>query len=106
MRDIEIYEDQGFLRVGTFGRGIWQSDVWDDCEYDLVLSPGNDPSGGNPGVQFNEAADKITSTRLIQGSNGDVTYKAGDLILLKNGFRATTGNKVLIGIKPCTISLD
>lgn len=106
VRDIEIYEDQGFLRVGTFGRGIWQSDVWDDCEYDLVLTPENDPSGGNPGVQFNEAADQITSTRLIQGSNGDVTYKAGDLILLKNGFRATTGNKVIIGIKPCTISLD
>jgi len=104
--DIEIYEDQGFLRVATFGRGIWQSDVWDDCEYDLVLTPNNDPDSGSPAAQFNEAADKITSTRLIQGPNGDVTYKAGDLVLLKNGFRATTGNKVIIGIKPCTISLE
>lgn len=106
VRDIEIYEDQGFLRVGTFGRGIWQSDVWDDCVYDLTLTQGNDPSGGSPGTQFNEAADQITSTRLIQGFGGDVTYKAGDLILLKNGFKATTGNKVIIGIKPCSISLE
>ena len=59
-----------------------------------------------PTTQFNEAADIITSTRLINGSNGDVTYKAGDLIILSNGFRATEGNTVKIGLKPCGINLN
>lgn len=106
VRDIEIYEAEGIMRVGTFGRGIWQSDVWDDCSYELTLTQGNDPDNGMPGFQFNEAADIITSTRLINGSNGDVTYKAGDLIILSNGFRATEGNTVKIGLKPCGINLN
>ena len=101
VRDIHIYEPEGILRVATFGRGVWQSDLYDNCSYNLSLTQGNDPSNGMPTTQFNEASDVITSTRLIQGSNGDVTYKAGDAVLLKNGFRATTGNKVIIGIKPC-----
>ena len=89
VKDIELYPTDGIMRAATFGRGIWQSDIWDDCVYELALTQGNDPDNGMPVNQFNEAADILTSNRLINGANGNVLYKAGDLIILSDGFRAT-----------------
>lgn len=106
--DLEVYlnadDSPKTIRAATFGRGIWEAKF--PCLSSLVLIPANDPAGGFPSYQINEASDVITSTRLIQNSNGEVTYKAGNLILLQNGFRATTGNKVIVGIKPCGTSLE
>lgn len=59
-----------------------------------------------PILQFHEAADVINSNRLITGLNGSVTYKAGDLVILSNGFITTEGNTMVAGIKPCGISLQ
>jgi hypothetical protein len=62
---------------------------------------------GSPGIWIEEAADVITSSRLIQsGTAADVTYKAGDAVILTNGFLVTEGAKFIAGNKPCGISLE
>ena len=101
VNDLHIYPGQELIRAATFGRGIWESSTRTDCAHLLTLTPQNDPSNGSPGLQVEKADKTITSTRVIGGSNGDVKYGARDLILLKNGFRANSGNKVIVKLEDC-----
>lgn len=104
--DLEIYQNHGIIRAATFGRGIWESGLYSLCTLDLSLTPENDPDLGLPVFQFHEASNSITSNRYITGPNGEVTYKAGDLVLLTNGFLATEGNTFIGGNAACNINLD
>ncbi|HZV69490.1 MAG TPA: hypothetical protein VFG10_08100 [Saprospiraceae bacterium] len=106
VRDLEIYQTKGIIRAATFGRGIWESGLYSLCALDLALTVANDPSFGFPGFQSYESSNTLTSNRVILGAGGDVTYKAGDLVLLTDGFLAVEGNKFVAGNAACEINLS
>lgn len=93
-----------YLYAGTFGRGIWRSNLYDTCPVAWNLTPANDPS--NPfstGPQTYEASSSIVSTRIINGGIGtDVTYQAGSYIRLNPGFHVKTYNEFEAKIGGCT----
>ena len=99
--DLYIYPEQELIRAATFGRGVWESSTLSECQHILNLTQANDPNNGVPGLSIEKADRSISSTRLIVGQNGDVFYGARDFIILKNGFRATTGNKVIVRLEDC-----
>ncbi len=93
--DLEINHVAGVIRAGTFGRGLWSSPLFADCPQAFNLTQANDPSNPNyTGVQHYEATDKVMSSRIITGGVGtDVTYKAGNSVVLYPGFHAKEDNK-------------
>jgi photosystem II stability/assembly factor-like uncharacterized protein len=104
VKDLEIYQNRSILRAATFGRGLWETDI--TCIEYLVLDEANDPNFGSPVFQHNQAGTGIYSTRKVTGSNGDVTYKAGNFVILDSGFLATEGNKVIVGTAPCGVEIN
>jgi hypothetical protein len=99
--DLAIYPNHSIIRAATFGRGLFQSDI--NCNEFLVLTEANDPNVGAPVYQYNQASSTIYAERKVQGSNGNVVYKAGNLILLQNGFLATQGNTVIVKTADCGV---
>jgi photosystem II stability/assembly factor-like uncharacterized protein len=91
VRDIEISSTHVY--AGTWGRGIWRSELYSTCQTDLVLTLANDPS--NPlsiGEQHYSASNSITSTREIMGGLAEIIYSAGNFIDMKPGFLAEKNN--------------
>ena len=99
--DLAIYPNHSIIRAATFGRGIFQSDI--TCQNLTFLTEANDPNNGTPVYQYNQVASTMFSERKVQGSNGNVVYKAGDVILLTNGFLATQGNTVIVKTAECGV---
>ena len=103
--DLEINETSGQITAGTFGRGLWRSDVYSSCPLQYYLTAGNDPSNPNyTGFQFYEASYSISSSRTITGGLGtDVTYKSNDYIVLTTGFNAKENNLFQAKLGPCSL---
>lgn len=79
--DLIINEINGSIRAATFGRGIWQSDLYTDCGPFLFLS------GVTQGTNFYQSAGFIEITQQIPGSIGNsVKYRSPTKITLKPGF--------------------
>ncbi len=73
------------ITAGTFGRGIWTSDLYSSCIADYYLTPANNPGSG--GFQRYTASNHIESTREYLGGDGtDISYNAGANIQLLPGF--------------------
>jgi photosystem II stability/assembly factor-like uncharacterized protein len=101
--DLEINYASGVITAGTYGRGLWRSELYSECPRGLDLTQENDP--GNPnytGFQRYEVTSILTSTRIITGGIGtDVSYQAGSYIVLYPGFHAREGNIFNANIGPC-----
>jgi len=101
--DLEINHNNGVITAGTFGRGLWRSDLYSSCPADYTLTAGNDP--GNPnytGFQYYEAGNSLNSSRTITGGLGtDVTYQANSYIVLTSGFHAKENNLFQAKLGPC-----
>jgi hypothetical protein len=99
--DLEINESAGLLRAGTYGRGVWQTSLYDGtCSSNLTISAtSHDPS--TPG--FYTATSTITSRGVIIGAGASVQYRAGQRITLIPGFSAdaSTDAKFLGFLGPC-----
>lgn len=102
--DLEINEASGVITAATYGRSFWRSALYTDCPEYNYLSQANDPSNPNyTGFQHYETSDSIHSSRIITGGIGtDVTYQAGTLIRLQQGFHARAKNKFKAVLGPCT----
>jgi photosystem II stability/assembly factor-like uncharacterized protein len=102
--DLEIYEASGLITAATYGRGYWQSQLYSSCPSWYTLYQSNDPSNPNyTGFQLYEASDSVHSNRIITGGIGtDVTYQAGTLIRLQQGFHARANNKFKAALGPCS----
>jgi len=102
--DLEINETASVITAGTYGRGFWRSELYSDCPVWNTLYQANDPSNPNyTGFQHYEASDSIWSNRIITGGIGtDVTYQAGTLIRLLQGFHAKESNKFKASLGPCS----
>jgi hypothetical protein len=94
--DLVISEDGGRIRAGTFGRGIWTSDLYTGCVADVVLG------GTLNGQEFFEASNSVTSTSTIQLSEGTkVQMRGGFEVKLLPGFTAQESTAYRAAIGPC-----
>jgi hypothetical protein len=92
---MEINYKNNKIRVGLYGRGAWEADLYCPSDNDLALS-------GSPTTdEFREAQHNITSIANI--TSGLVNYRAGNEIVLLPGFvaTATTGSDFKAYIHPC-----
>jgi hypothetical protein len=97
--DLEINETAGLLRAGTYGRGIWQTSLYNGsctASYTLSGTITSEP-------RFISAGSIITSTVLITGAGAHIQYKAGQRVTLNPGFRidANSGAKFIGYLGPC-----
>ena len=98
--DLEIHNTEGLLRAGTYGRGIWETSVYNSCVSSITLNTGNTQS--NTPYYFQASTD-IQSTAFHAGTGGNVFYKAGVEMELTPGFQAigAPGNVFKATIGPC-----
>lgn len=87
----------GYLYVGTFGRGAWRSPLYSTCIGALTLNA-TDMSG----IHEFEALSQIISNRNVYGGEGtDVTFDAGLSVLLQDGFSVSAGSTFTAKIDGC-----
>lgn len=97
--DLELYEGNSIIRVSTFGRGVWESPTYNSCPQQVVLFL------NLSGHKYYEAWDWITCNSTIYGGqNTDVILKAGDHIILSQGFTIGPGNRFRAYISPCGVT--
>lgn len=94
--DLFVDEVNGSIAAGTFGRGIWQSDLYTDCSPLVVLST------SVQGKYFYQSAGLLQSTQSMNGSFGnELRYRSSNKISLKPGFKASAGSYLHAIIGPC-----
>ena len=97
VNELEIHLSSGKIRAATFGRGLWESELYRSCPNSYTLSGSN-----IKGYYFYEAGSYIESSSEIVGGIGtQVEYKAGDYIDLTTGFEVKTGSSFNGEITPC-----
>jgi hypothetical protein len=99
--DLEINYSDNKLLAGTFGRGIWISDLFSACTSDIVITTllqSEDHS------YFFQASDSITSDLQIDGFGVSITYQAENVVHLQEGFHASAKKGALFYAtnKPCS----
>ncbi|MFZ1370267.1 MAG: 3-coathanger stack domain-containing protein [Ferruginibacter sp.] len=94
--DLVISAADNKLRASTFGRGIWESDLYSDCEANLNIT------GTLEGQEFYEASASITSTALLSTTAGTkVQMRAGNEVVLQPGFTARENTQFRAMTGPC-----
>lgn len=94
--DLEINYGGGRLYAATFGRGIWQSDLYNGCPGSLILS------GNSFGNRFYQASGFIETTQQVTGSTGNnLRLRAGQKITFKPGYRSNYGSYLHAVIGNC-----
>lgn len=97
--DLVLYPSSGFIRAATFGRGVWQSDVYSNCVGSISIT------SNLSGNRYFEAANSINASSVIFGANNTrVSMKAGNHIELTQGFRVGAGNKFRAYLRPCGVA--
>ena len=84
MQQLRINYADNTLRLGTYGHGVWMTDLV--CPPDFFLVE----SGNTVADKFAEAAGFILGSGII--SWGDVKYRAGEYIELQPGFLVSSGS--------------
>jgi hypothetical protein len=102
VQEMEINSTSNKLIAGTFGRGIWQTNLYGNCVYSFYLNDANNVSTSS--TQYYAASNHITSLRTVYSSynNTSVTYKAGSYIDLKPDFNTQYNAKFEALIGSCT----
>lgn len=103
VNEMEINTTSNKLVAGTFGRGIWQTKLYGQnaCPFSITLNNSNNPPSSVS--QFHSASDHVTSTATIYQSIGaTVTYKAGNYVLLQEGFETEPDVEFEALLGPCS----
>ncbi|MCX6312052.1 MAG: T9SS type A sorting domain-containing protein [Bacteroidetes bacterium] len=89
------------IRAATFGRGLWESDLACPIDWDLTIT------GNLTTDHVYEAEHNIYSDATINSTN-NITYRAGNEIILNPGFLATgtPGSDFRAYIQPCDIPIS
>jgi hypothetical protein len=100
--DLEILSSHGKIRVGTYGRGMWESSLYSPCAADYFLTNVNLPGSGSQGYRYYKASNDINSSREIDGGLGtNVTYQADHMVALTTGFVASEHSLFRAFNAPC-----
>jgi photosystem II stability/assembly factor-like uncharacterized protein len=94
--ELEINPTSFQLMAGSYGRGVWQSDLYAPCSASYALS------GPESGIQTFIASSTISSTAQIGGVS-DIEYIAANMVTLSDGFKADGIFRAAIG--PCSGTL-
>jgi photosystem II stability/assembly factor-like uncharacterized protein len=99
-RVYDIATQKFYIEASTFGRGLWRSEEFGACTATVTVS------NTLQGQQFYQAGNTLNSTSVITGGLGTQVYhKAGNLVSLKPGFNARTGNNFRAFIEPCNTGM-
>ncbi|MGB4850335.1 MAG: hypothetical protein WBP41_20585, partial [Saprospiraceae bacterium] len=94
--DLFVNESLGRIEASTFGRGIWESDLYSDCGPFLFLS------GISEGQRFYQSNGFIETSQVVPGSFGNVLrLRSPQKITFKNGFRSDNNSYVHAVIGNC-----
>ena len=78
--EVVVNETNGTIKAATFGRGIWQSDLYSDCGPFLFLG------GVAQGTYFYQSGGFIETSQQIPGSLGNsIKYRSPTKIVFKPG---------------------
>lgn len=95
--DINIHEESGMIRVGTFGRGVWESPLYEHCNYSFSL-----PDTIN-GVMFLRTNEPLAiNSHIKSNSTNKTTIYSSETILLRQGFEAKAGSEFKAAIAQCS----
>jgi len=95
--DLEINESSNYLWAGTYGRGLWRSLTYTDCQASWSLY-----GQGAAGYSYYQASDYISSGRqFTQGVGQEGIFKAANKVTLITGFNVAEGSKFRAMIGPC-----
>jgi hypothetical protein len=85
-----------YIYASTFGRGIWRSQIYENCSSALNLTQ------TLQGQQSFQVVNSLTSTSLVSGGVGtDVYFQSGNSITLTPGFQAFEGSEFKSIIRRC-----
>lgn len=94
--DLFINESDNKITASTFGRGMWQSDLYTNC------SPFVSLSGIVSGYNRYQSSGNLISTQNMNGNYGnDLIYRANSSVQLLPGFTASIGSDFQGKIEPC-----
>jgi hypothetical protein len=75
-----------YLYASTFGRGIWRSEIFENCTNTLNVT------GALSGNKFYQAGTSISSNSIVTGGFGtNVNFQSGNSITLTTDFESTPG---------------
>lgn len=96
--DLVINDTANLIRAATFGRGVWESDLPDVCDVNLLVT------GNLDGSRHYEASLTITSDATIKtGSGNFISFKAGDFVDLTTGFEVRNNSILHVSNGPCGV---
>ena len=94
--DLRISTSLNVIRAATFGRGIWSTPLYADC--DAVVNV----SGSKEGQQFFEAGTTLTTTATSNnGAGTEIFYRAGREVDMKTGFEVANNSQIIARTGPC-----
>ncbi|HRD54521.1 MAG TPA: T9SS type A sorting domain-containing protein [Flavobacteriales bacterium] len=91
---LEINYQVNKIRVGLYGRGAWEHDLYCPTDQDLA------ETGTYGEDSFLEASSSITSDAIV-AEERRVHYRAGESVRLQPGFHAQAGSRFHAFIHPC-----
>ncbi len=105
VNELEISYNADKIRAATYGRGLWESDLPDDCPDDLSL---NDITVAYGEYNIYKALNNITAVNgasyFVIQNGGCAEFTASNSITLKPGFHAQNGSsfKAFTDADPCS----
>jgi hypothetical protein len=94
--DLSISTASGTIRASTYGRGIWSAPLNVACDINYPLS------GTIFGDRFYQASNSMTVTATLTGSDlTRIVTRAGNEVVLSDGFIAPERNRFSASIAPC-----
>ena len=100
--DLEIRENVGRLVAGTYGRGIWETDLYSECPENLELTP---VLADSKGSFYFQVSDSIQVANMeFESFGSSLILKAGNVILLEEGFSVKSDNGAFFKARtgPCS----
>jgi hypothetical protein len=95
--DLFVNETAGSIKAATFGRGVWQSDLYTGCGVQLFPL-----TGAVQGRRFYQFSNTLQSAQQMDGNVGnELRFRSPEKIRLTNGFRAAAGSYLRAVIGPC-----
>lgn len=94
--DLHISTSLNRIRAATFGRGIWESDLYSTCNPSLYVS------GDREGQHFFDAGvDLSTAAKTMKGEGSVIMYRAGSYVQGITGFEVANGSVMRAWTGPC-----
>ncbi len=94
--DLFINEASNIITASTFGRGLWQSDLYTPCKISDSFA------GGISGFNRYQVSNEIISSHSMNGTYGNnLGYRSGNKIRLLPGFSINQGARFEAKIAPC-----